>query len=90
MSSLLKHGADPNQLFRSPISRDSLNRALAIQGRRPGKRPLVNWKLVLEMITSNLRTRNKGVTVHNEYAELQPPYYMHSDRQNTCEVNGPY
>ncbi|KAH6623381.1 hypothetical protein F5144DRAFT_657996 [Chaetomium tenue] len=71
MNSLLTHGADPNQTIRSLISRDSLNRALATQGRRPGKRPLVDRKLAREIVARDLEFPGDG-TVNKETLSFYP------------------
>ncbi|KAK3292999.1 uncharacterized protein B0H64DRAFT_464887 [Chaetomium fimeti] len=60
IGSLLNHGADPNQIFASPIPPDSLNHVLAAQGRRPGRRPLFDQKLALAVMESTLGRTQHG------------------------------
>lgn len=82
MNSLLTHGADPDPAFRSPISRDSLNRALAAQGRRPGRRPLMDWKLILEETTSRTREVLERAIVHDELCELKARFYADTSKRS--------
>ncbi|EAQ83570.1 hypothetical protein CHGG_09974 [Chaetomium globosum CBS 148.51] len=83
MNSLLTHGADPDRAFRSPISRDSLNRALAAQGRRPGRRPLMDWKLILEETTSRTREVLERAIVHDELCELKARFYADTSKRSS-------
>ncbi|KAL1836588.1 hypothetical protein VTJ49DRAFT_4902 [Mycothermus thermophilus] len=72
---LLDLGVDPNVMYCSPVPRDCLLRVLAAQGRRPGRLPLIDRKLVQEYITVTLSTMAADADLSESYRRLlnSPP-----------------
>jgi ankyrin repeat protein len=67
---MLKHGANPNAVYSSPIPRDCLHRVLVAQDRRPGRRPLMDRKLAAECIASPLRGTDPRSDFAKAYVRL--------------------
>lgn len=67
---ILKHGVSPNTVYISPVPRDRLHYVLAAQGRRPGRRPLIDRKFAAECIASTLRGADRRTEFAKSYDRL--------------------
>jgi hypothetical protein len=75
---LLDLGVNPNVVYCSPIPRDSYLRLLAAQGRRPGRRPLLDRLFAREYLDTAINTCTPGSDLGLTFRRLRNSPLLHS------------